>query len=142
MALNTAPIYTGKPDVQWTPAAMVTANTSKDLTSGTNYLAFTANATNGGYVDTIRFVSEGTNVATVARIWLNNGSSTGTVANNVQIGQQTLAATTNSEVAALTQYDVVLQRAIPPGYRIYITIGTAVSAGWTAAVFGGDYTPS
>ena len=48
MAANTAPIYSRLADFQFVVAALA-ANTTKDLTSGTIYLVFTADATNGGY---------------------------------------------------------------------------------------------
>jgi hypothetical protein len=138
MAANTAPIWVKAPDTQWI-GGITTANTTTDLTSGTSYLAFTADATNGGYVHKIRFRPLGTNVATVARIWLNNGSSTGTAANNTLIDEITLPATTVSQVAAQPMYELGLNFAIPAGYKIYVTIGTSVSAGFNATVLGGKY---
>ena len=79
MPANTSPIFTKIGDVQWI-SGIATANTTTDLTSGTSYLAFTADATNGGYVQKMRFRAvTGTgnnNIATVARVWINNGSAT------------------------------------------------------------------
>ena len=53
MAINNAPIFTGQPDIQWINA-VVTANTTTDLTGGTIYLVFTADATNGGFVQKLK----------------------------------------------------------------------------------------
>ena len=61
MPANNQPIFTRIPDVQWTTSAMTVANTTTNLTGGTIYLAFTADATNGGYVQRIRFRTLGTN---------------------------------------------------------------------------------
>jgi hypothetical protein len=141
MAANTAPIFSLLGDVQWTISAMTTANTTKDLSSGTIYLAFTADATNGGFVQRIRFRSLGTNSnATVARVWINNGGVTATSSNNTLFDEITLTTTTNSEVAAQAVFELPMNYALPPGARIYVTLGTApTSAGWQATVIGGKY---
>jgi hypothetical protein len=140
VAINTNPIYSGIGDIQWSSGAMTAANTTDDLTSGTIYLVFTAAATVGGFVQRIRFRALGTNVATVARVWINNGSTTGTAANNILWDELTLAATTATESAALATYELPLGFALPAGYRLYVTLGTAVSAGYHSAVIGGNYT--
>jgi hypothetical protein len=141
MPANNQPIFTRLADVQWTVSAMTVANTTTDLTAGTIYLAFTADVTNGGYVQRIRFRTLGTNSnATVARVWVNNGSTTATAANNTLIDEITLPTTTVSQVAAQANYELPLNFALPAGYVIYITLGTApTSAGWKATVIGGKY---
>lgn len=142
MAANNLPIYTRLGDVQWT-TNMTAVNATTDLTSGTIYLAFTADATNGGYVQRIRFkpnnASGTNNVATVARVWLNNGSTTATAANNTFIDEISLPATTGSATAAIPVYELPLNFALPPGYTIYVTLGTAVAGGYRATVIGGSY---
>jgi len=139
---NNSPIYSKIGDVQWT-TSMTAVNATTDLTSGTIYLAFTADATNGGYVQRIRFkpnnASGTNNVATVARVWLNNGSTTATAANNVLIDEISLPATTGSATAALPVYELPLNFAMPPGYTIYVTLGTGVAGGYRATVIGGKY---
>jgi hypothetical protein len=141
MPANNQPIFTRLADVQWTTSAMTVANTTTDLTAGTSYLAFTADATNGGYVQRIRFRTLGTNSnATAARIWVNNGATTATAANNALIDEITLPSTTVSQVASQANYELPLNFALPAGYRIYVTLGTApTSAGWNATVIGGKY---
>ena len=137
MPANTSPIFTINPDIQWVDA-ITAANTTKDLTSGTIYLAFTAGA-NGCFVQRIRFRTLGTNVASVARVWINNGSTTGTAANNTLWDEISLPATTVIDTAAQSNYELPLNFALPIGYTIYVTLGTAVAAGWDAIVIGGDY---
>ena len=137
MAASTAPIYSRLSDVQWINASA--ANTTKDLTSGTIYLVWTSDATNGGFLDQVVFQPLGTNIATVGRVWLNNGSATGTLANNVMLKDITLAATTNSETAQIGQTAVSLALPIPAGYRIYVTLGTGVAAGFGVAAYAGKY---
>ena len=136
-SLNTLPIFTASADTQWSVSA-ITANTTKDLTSGTAYLVFTASSS-GGYVQRLRFRPLGTNVATVARVFINNGSATGTTANNALWDEISLAATTLSETSALSTYEVPLNFALPAGYRLFVTLGTAVAAGYTITCIGGKY---
>ena len=76
---NTQPIFSSLGDIQWGPTSATTANTAKDGT-GTVLNVFTSDATNGGFVQRIRFRSAGTNIATVARVFINNGSANSTPA--------------------------------------------------------------
>lgn len=138
MPANTSPIFSIAGDIQWSSGAITAANTTTDLTSGTIYSIFTAGA-NGSYIQRIRFRHLGTNVATVARVWINNGSTTGTAANNTLWDEITLAANTLSQVAAAINYELPLNFALPAGYVIYVTLGTGVAAGFRATVVGGDY---
>ena len=136
-SLNTLPIFTASADTQWAVSA-ITANTTKDLTSGTISLVFTAGSS-GGYVQRIRFRALGTNVATVARIFINNGATTATQANNVLWDEISLASTTLSETSALATYEIPLNFALPAGYRLYVTLGTGVAAGYSITCVGGKY---
>ena len=138
MAQNTQPIFTRTPHIEWATSAITTANTAKDGT-GTVLRVFTADATNGSYVSNLVFRAAGTNVATVARVFINNGSSNATPANNILFNEITLAATTLSEVAATANYNLPMNIALPAGYKINITIGTNVAAGYYVSAVGGDY---
>lgn len=140
MAANTSPIFSRTPSFGFSDATpILTANTTTDLTAGTIYLLFTADATEGSYVDKIILQPIGTNVATAGRIWINNGSTTATATNNTQIKDVTLAATTVSQVAAIGNTEITLGFALPAGYRIYMTLGTTVAAGFKSAVVAGTY---
>lgn len=145
MSANTSPIFPLTPVVTWVSGVAansatpgVTANTTKDLTSGTSHNIYTAGS-NGSRVDFIRIRALGTNVATVVRIWINNGSTTSTAANNTLFTDLTIAATTNSEAAQLAETTINLNQSIPAGYKIYATFGTAVAAGFHITTVGGDY---
>jgi|JI9StandDraft_2_1071091.scaffolds.fasta_scaffold232415_2 hypothetical protein len=146
MAANTAPIYTISPHVEWgsedgnggAAGPLKTANTAKDGT-GTVLTVFTADVTNGSYIQEIRARAAGTNVASVLRVFLNNGSTNATIANNILIAELPLPATTLTEVAALSDYTIQLQRAIPAGYKLNVTLGTTVAAGYFVSCFGGNY---
>jgi hypothetical protein len=139
MAGNTDPLFSRTPDIQFI-GPMVTANTTPDLSSGTSYLLFTAGA-NGSFVTKLRLRSTpaGNTTATVLRLFINNGSTTGTATNNTLYEEITLPATTASAVAATPSYEIPLNFALPAGYKLYATIGTASANGWYGTVIGGDY---
>lgn len=143
MALpNTEPVFSKVGDVQWI-GSCTAANNTADITTGTSYLAFTADSTNGGYVREIRCKANPANntAATVMRIWVNNGSTTGTAANSAIVGELGIPATTASAVNALPDFVFPLNFALPPGYRLYVTFGTAPggSGAFTVTVIGGKY---
>ena len=137
MAANTAPIFTLIPETQWGATAITTANTAKDGT-GTVLNVFTAGP-DGSYIQRVRFRPSGTSVQTVARLFINNGLTNATAANNILFDEITLAGITLSETAAQPPFDIPLNFAIPAGYKLNITIGTSVAAGWYVSVVGGDY---
>ena len=141
-APNTEPVFSRVADVQWAES-IVTANNTIDITTGTSYLVFTADSTNGGYVRNARVKANPSQstAAPVVRFWVNNGSTTGTAANSAIIGELGLPATTTSATSPQADFDYPLNFAMPPGYRLYVTVGTAPggSSELTVAVFGGKY---
>jgi len=139
MAANTSPIFPLTPRISWVNAAGLVANTTTDLTAGTNYSSGFTAGTNGSRVDFVRSRALGTNVATVCRVWVNNGSSTGTAANNTLFYERTLAATTVSQVAELADIIIPINIVLPSGYILYFTFGTAIAAGVDLTTVGGDY---
>ena len=138
MAVNTSPIFSKRGDIQWSPSPLLTGNTAKDGT-GTVAEVFTAGA-DGAFVQRLVARPLGTNVATVLRVFVNNGGVNSTTANNSLVSEMTLPATTLSEVAAQPPYELPLSFALPAGYKLLCTIGTAVAAGYDLTVFGGSYT--
>jgi hypothetical protein len=148
MSANTSPIWSGKPTIQWatadgdggTAGPIKTANTAKDGTGTVNTI-FTADATNGSYVDRIRFRPAGTNAsATVVRIFINNGSSSATPANNILVDEYTCPTVTISETSSQVLLELPLQIGLPAGYKILVTIGTTIAAGLFVSAIGGHYT--
>ena len=135
---NQTPIYSRVGDIHWSAAAILAANTAKDGT-GTVTTVFTADATDGGFVTRVTFRALGTNVATVARLFINNGLVNTTAANNALHSEVTLPATTLSEVAALTNQEISLGIALPPGFKLNVTLGTAVAAGYMVSTIAGKY---
>jgi hypothetical protein len=142
MAANTAPIFSATGDIQWT-TIQTAANTTYDGTAGTPAIAFSSSIS-GSFVQRIRFKASGSATATVARIFINNGQSTGSAANNVLFDEITLASISVTQTAATAVYELPLNFALPAGYRILTTLGTVQSAGggWYTSVVGGSYTTS
>jgi hypothetical protein len=110
---------------------------------GTVSTIFTAGA-NGAFVSKVRFKlgsTAGTSAATVARIFINNGSSNAVAANNILYDEITLPAIAQTQVAATAVFELILNIALPAGYKINVTLGTAPggSTGWYASALGGDY---
>ena len=140
MAGNQLPIFSRRGSISFN-SYLTAANTTADLTAGTSYLLFTADATNGSFVQRIRFRSTpaGNTTATVVRIWLNNGSTTGTATNNILFDELTLPSTTALSSASTSGYEIPLGFALPAGWKIYATIHTASANGWAATVIAGDY---
>ena len=137
MPANTAPIFTNVLKNQW-GANITTANTAMDGT-GTVITCFTADATDGSFVNKLTVRGLGTNTTSVLRVFLNNGSTNATAGNNVLIADIPLPATAASNTAAIAPIDVPLNLAIAAGYKLNLTIGTTVSAGYAVAAHGGDY---
>jgi len=139
MAANTSPIFPLTPRISWVNAAGLVANTTTDLTAGTNYASGFTAGTNGSRIDFVRSRALGTNVATVCRVWVNNGSTTATAANNTLFYERTLAATTVSQTAELADIIIPINIVLPSGYILYFTFGTAIAAGVDLTTVGGDY---
>lgn len=137
MPTNIDPIVTGTP-VSPFGANVTAANTAADGT-GTVTTIFTAGS-DGGFVGMIKLKPLGTNVASVARFFGNNGSTNATATNNWLLGEVTLPATTVSQTSALVELGYPVMQALQAGYKINMTLGTAVAAGWQASPDAGSYT--
>lgn len=147
MAAGTSPIFVATPNVGGftsadgnggTAGPLKTANTAMDGT-GTVLTVFTAGA-NGAFIERIRVKAAGTNSqASVLRIFVNNGSSNGTIANNIFIEEISLAASTASNTNPVGTYEIPLNIAIQGSYKINVTLGTTLDVGVFVSVFGGDY---
>lgn len=135
MAANTSPIFPLTPQVGY--GVLTAANTNEDGT-GTVLTLATA-GTNGTLVNSIIFQAQGSNVATVARVFINNGSATSTASNNTHYLDVTLPATTASATAALTPITVNLGIQLKASYVITVCIATAVSAGIAFTCLYTDY---
>lgn len=121
---------------------MTTATGDFTWVSANHVLVHTADATSGSVVQAIIFKAIGTNTASVARIYQNNGSTNATATNNGFIGEVSLPATTSTNTAA-TSWDIVWKPAVPialpPSFRIYVGLWTTVAAGWVATCIAWKY---
>jgi hypothetical protein len=143
MAGNIDPIYsrigdTSNNGTTGMPTHVITATGDYTGISANHVLLHTAGS-NGSFVQRIRCTAEGTNTASVLRIYLNNGSAQTTATNNTLIGQISLPATTAINTAATVEIDYPLGFAIGAGFRIYVGVGTTVAAGWMCVCIAGQY---
>jgi len=145
MPANTSPIYSivGAVDsVASNNTGLVvgpTANTALDG-SGTLYKAFTAGA-NGSYVQKMRFRPVGSPAATVCRVFISDSTTTGTT-DTWLYDEITLPATTLSQTAATSVFELPLNFALDPNYLLYVTFGTSTGSagtGYSIVTIAGDY---
>lgn len=135
MAQNTNPIFGRVPVIAYVNG-VTAANTAKDGTGTVNFLQtdgtstiYTA-PTDGAWLRNITVDPRGTNVASVMRIFLCRNTTNATATNNMKIREASLPATTNTEVAALNATQVIpINMALPSGYAIFVTLGTAIAGG-------------
>ena len=147
MASNTAPIYARQGEVAsngTTGMAPTLTTAAADYTgiSANNQLVFTSDATEGSIIRGLFFAPTGTNTASVARIYLNNGSVNTTATNNSFIGAYGLPATTATNIAAEPSFFYPFPNggiALPPNFRVYVGLGTTVAAGWVVTPVAGNY---
>lgn len=141
---NVEAIWPAKPD----PSTNNSTGNQQAITLAANdYTGISANyqlihtaGADGSILEGIKFTPAGTNVVTVMRIFINNGSTPATATNNTFVGEQTLQATAASAVAALPSPEFYFPRgrlSLPSGWRVYVGLATAVSAGWVSHPIAG-----
>lgn len=140
---NTRPIFSKYGDISNNNSTgmnqLITAAANDYTGAGANNsLIFTAGP-EGSLITRIRMKAGGTNVASVARFFLNNGATNGTATNNTFYGEASLPATTAAAASATADLDYPFNYPIPPGFRIYVGLGTAVAAGWVFTPIGSEY---
>jgi hypothetical protein len=140
MAANPNPIFSKAGAIGGIASTtLLTATGDYTGIGANNILIFTAGATDGGFVQRVRLKAIGTNTATVARFYINNGSTNGTATNNVFYGEVSLPSITANNAAATVDVDYPMNFALPAGYRLYAGLGTTVASGWVASVIAGTY---
>jgi len=147
MAANNLPMYvkavsnssTGGSTKTFSAKITLAAN-DFDGTNANNVLVATMDSVNGSFLLGFMCKANGTNVASVARMFLNNGSTNATATNNTFLSELPLPATT-AAAAGITSNDIwwPINRPFEPGTKIYIGLGTAVAAGWQFIPFYGTY---
>lgn len=149
MASNTTPNFTKNGTVGFKP---ITAANTKSDGAGTIatdiFLVFTADATNGSFVEYVRFMPTATaagtaTTVTVGRVFLSTQASGATTsANTIMIAEVALpSVTADSTSAANNPIDVPINLRLPASMTILATnhAAPAANTAWTAAAFGGDY---
>ena len=144
MAGNSDPIFSKVGDVSNNAATtfaggMVTATGDYTGVSANHVQAWISDATNGGFLQRLRFKATGTNTASVARIYINNGSTHTTATNNSFYGEISLPATTAINTAATVDIDYPMNLALNPGFSIWCGLATTVAASWVVTGIGGKY---
>lgn len=148
MAANSNPKFTKNGRVS---SVLVAAGNTSSQGGGTVatdiFLAFTADATNGSFVERVRLIPTATTpastTATVARVFVSSiASGATTSANTYLVGEVTLPAiAADNASAAVIPFDVQLGFALPASGTILVTTHAAPAANtaWRAVVIGGDY---
>jgi len=149
MAANTAPIFARTSDLQLAGAIIGTnANTATDGTGANTSLIFTSDATEGSFVQFVRFKPVSTIAATVIRLWYCSATgafsagTTNTAANTTMIGEISVAAWTASNTAASPTYDIPVNMHLPPSTKLLVTFGTSTGAattGFNPLIVAGKY---
>lgn len=145
MAANTQPIFSRLGNISTNNGTGMSqkmgtsAVSDSDGTSTQAVLVFTADPTNGSFLQKLRWKALGTNTASVARMWINNGGTPATAANNAFYGEMSLPGTTAILTAMTIDLDYPMNIALPAGFRVYVGCATAVAAGWVCVAVGGNY---
>lgn len=149
MAGNQAPIFSRVAAFGYSPNGVQGTATSGSYglvtdytgTQTNNAVIFTADATNGGFVQRLRFKAAGTNAVGVARIYMNNGGASTVANNNYFYGELSLPATTASTTVASVDIDYPINAALPPSYKILVGISasSALASGWLITAIAGAY---
>ena len=149
MPANTDPIFTrlgAKGSV-----LITAANTSSQGggTIGTDiFLAFTGDATNGSFIQRVRFIPTATapttTTATVGRVFLSTVASGATTSANTWLWQEVglPASSADNTAAGVPFFDIPLGFALPTGVQTILVTNhaaPAVNSAWRAIVIAGDY---
>lgn len=151
MSGNAQPQFTRQANIGSTlfgSAALTTSDGSSGTISTNIFVAFTADATNGSYVEAVRVLGVASAAATataptVARIYLSSiATGSTTTGNTWLIGELALPAITADQTTTATNwFDLPLGFRIPAGYTILVSshvINTS-NTSYRAVVLGGDY---
>lgn len=107
------------------------------VTGAASYRIYvTTNSTSG---NAVRYFTSATNSYSQTSMPVNGTFDDPTVGNNKLYGEVSLPATTAIATASTSDIDYPMNFALPPGYEIYVGLGTTVAAGWMVMGIGGDY---
>lgn len=148
MAGNTDPIFTKNGKIGSVLVTAANTSSAGGGTIGTDiFLAFTAEATNGSFIQRVRFIPVATaatsTTATVGRVFISSATSGATTSSNTfLVGEVTLpVVAADNATTAVIWFDVPLGFAINNNYTILVTnhAAPAANTNWRAVVMAGDY---
>lgn len=149
MPANSDPIYSKASDVQTNTALITTvAATPFDAvgTIGTDiYKVWTADATNGGFVQRLRikYIGSTTSAATVLKVFLSNKTSGATTAADTWLIDELAIPATGapSTTVAASSYDLPLNFPVPLSWTILVktTVGQTAAMGFQVTAIAGKY---
>lgn len=151
MPANVQPIFSKASDIQFSDLIRVAATNVHDIsgTIGTDiYKVWTADSTNGGFLQKLRFKyasnGTGTSIAAVLKIWISNQAS-----GSPTIGTQAVlwdeipipATGTLTNTAPLQNYECPFNMAFPAGWTVLvkITVSQSANCGWLCTPVAGKY---
>lgn len=143
MAQNTSAVFGKTPNIGG--ATATAANTNLDGT-GTVYEVFAAHATEGSHLREIRIKPMGSiATATVVRLFLNNGGSTGTATNNHLVKEFLIAVKTQDQISVNEEQIWAFEEKNPnnylpvkAGWKVYAATSQANAAGIHITAIGED----
>jgi len=149
MSANTAPIYSRIGDIDGTTVILTAATGDYTGQALNNTLAYLADA-NGSYVYKLRFKAVGTNIATVARIYINSGGGsfkaaaisavsgtpTGTPSGT---GGTLLAGSFFAKIFAVDQYGSVTAASTESAAVVVTGSTGSIAWAWTAVTGAASY---
>ena len=150
MAQNTAPIFTLVPKIGF---GTLTGNIASTRSDGVGTIAtdlfvcFTADATDGSYVDKIRISATATTPTTMAasviRLFISSATSGATTAATAVLFKEisTAAIPAANASNAINYYEEACGFILPPSYTILASIHANMTANtrFQILTFGGDY---
>lgn len=149
MGANALPAFTKSGKMGAVELSTVNTKTDGSGTIGTDlWLAFTADATNGSFVRSVRFQPTATVAATAMtgttlRVFVSSVASGATTAANTTLWADIGATnqTADATTAATYPYDIPCNFWLPAGWTILVSqhVASTANTKWKALVLAGDY---
>jgi hypothetical protein len=145
---NATPQFTKNGAVTAVRATAANTSSEGDGTIGTTmFLVFTADATNGSFVEFVRWIPRATaatsTTATVGRIYLSTQASGATTSANTNLLAEITLPSVGADngAGAATWFDIPLGFRIPAGQTLLASMAAAPAANtsWGVMAIAGDY---
>ena len=121
------------------PVSSAVLTTANAVMTGAGVVSHIYQAPVQSKVHMIIWRSLGSNVATVGRLFINNGLDNNESTNNSLIDEITLPLTTASSIIATRGQLMDMPIWVPANYKLFVTLGTTVVAGYKVTAFAGPY---